>query len=113
METSAHITPAVSPASDVLSDEESDKVQENIYLHLPDTVHVFTEDLNSESLEEEGYHTNDNISELEDNELKKGLTKWREKECELVAEIDQEVRNIFYTLMRDVNWKEWNKAESN
>lgn len=113
METSAHITPAVSPAPDVLSDEESDKVQENIYLHLPDTVHVFTEDLNSESLGEEGYHTNDNISELEDNELKKGLTKWREKECELVAEIDQEVRNIFYTLMRDVNWKEWNKAESN
>ena len=80
---------------------------------LPDTVHVFTEDLNSESQEEEGYHTNDNISELEDNELKKGLTKWREEESELVAEIDQEAKNIFHTLMRDVNQKEWNKSESN
>jgi len=53
---SSHPTPAVSPAPpdtpDVLSD-----------------IHVF-EDLIPESLEEEdGYHTDDDLSELEDDEL--------------------------------------------
>ena len=55
-------TPAVSPTPpdtpDILSDEESNDVQEtfeNVYLHLPD--------LSPESPEEEdGYHTDDDLS---------------------------------------------------
>jgi len=115
---SSHPTPAVSPAPpdtpDVLSDEESDvqRTSENLYLYLPD-IHVF-EDLIPESPEEEnGYHTDDDLSELEDDELEKSLKKQRASESELVIEIGQETRNVFHTLMRDVSQKEWKKAESN
>src|SRR5882762_9390496 len=106
-------TPAVSPTppdrTDILSDEESNDVQEtfeNVYLHLPD--------LSPESPEEEdGYHTDDDLSELEDDELEKSLKKQREGESQPVTEIGQKTRNIFHTLMRDVTQKEWKKAESN
>ena len=115
---SSHPTPAVSPAPpdtpDVLSNEESDvqRTLENLYLYLPD-IHVF-EDSIPESLEEEdGYHTDDDLSELEDDELEKSLKKQRVSESEPVIEIGQETRNVFHTLMRDVSQKEWKKAESN
>lgn len=106
-------TPAVSPTPpdtpNILSDEESNDVQEtfqNEYLHLPD--------LSPKSLEEEdGYHTDDDLSELEDDELEKSLKKQREGESQPVTEIGQKTRNIFHTLMRDVSQKEWKKAESN
>ena len=115
---SSHPTPAVSPTPpdtpDVLSNEESDvqRTLENLYLYLPD-IHVF-EDSIPESLEEEdGYHTDDDLSELEDDELEKSLKKQRVSEREPVIEIGQETRNVFHTLMRDVSQKEWKKAESN
>ena len=87
---------------------------ENIYLYLPD-IHVFEpEDSIPESLEEEdGYHTDDDLSELEDDELEKSLKKQRVSESEPVIEIGQETRDVFHTLMRDVSQKEWKKAESN
>ena len=112
MGPSSHPTLAVSPTPpdtpDVLSDEESDVQQtlENLYLYLPD-IHVF-EDLIPKSLEEEdGYGTDDDLSELEDDELEKSLKKQRVSESELVIEIGQETRNVFHTLMRDVSQKEW------
>jgi hypothetical protein len=115
---SSHPTPAVSPtppdSPDVLSDEESDvqRTLENLYLYLPD-IHVF-ENLIPESPEEEdGYRTDDDLSELEDDELEKSLKKQRVSESEPVIEIGQETRNVFHTLMRDVSRKEWKKAESN
>jgi hypothetical protein len=115
---SSHPTPAVSPTPpdtpDVLSDEESDvqRTLENLYLYLPD-IHVF-ENLIPESPEEEdGYRTDDDLSELEDDELEKSLKKQRVSESEPVIEIDQETRNVFHTLMRDVSRKEWKKAELN
>ena len=93
---SSHPTPAVSPTPpdtpDVLSDEESDVQQtsENLYLYLPD-IHVF-EDLIPEFPEEEdGYRTDDDLSELEDDELEKSLKKQRVIESELVTEIGEEL----------------------
>ena len=117
---SSFSTPTVSPTPPdtpgVLSDEESNDVQEtfeNVYLHLPD-IHGFTEDLSPGSLEEEdGYHTDDDLSELEADELEKSLKEQREGESEPIMEIGQETRNVFHTLMRDVSQKEWKKAESN
>lgn len=117
---SANTTPAVSPTPPdtpaVISDEEGDEVQEiseNIYLHLPD-IQIIAEDPSPESLEdEEGYHTDDDLSELEDDELEKSLKVQREGESESVTEIDQETRDVFHTLMRDLSQKEWKKAESN
>lgn len=62
-------------------------------MHLPD--------LSPESPEEEdGYHTDDDLSELEDDELEKSLKKQREGESQPVIEMGQKTRNIFHTLMR-------------
>jgi hypothetical protein len=105
--STASPTPPDTP--NILSDEESNDVQktfENVYLHLPD--------LSPESPEEEdGYHTDDDLSESEDDELEKSLKKQREGESQPVIEMGQKTRNIFHTLMRDVSQKEWKKAESN
>jgi len=103
-------TPAVSPApSDKpngLLGEEIDGEQETfeiVDLPIPD-VHG---DPSSEFLEDEdGYHTDDDLSELEDNELEKSLERQREGEREIG-------QDAFHTLMRDVGQKEWKKAESN
>jgi hypothetical protein len=103
------VSPTPPDTPDILSDEEIDDVQEtfkSVYLHLPD--------LSPKSLDEEdGYHTDDDLSELEDDELEKSLKKQREGESESIMEIGQETRNVFHTLMRDVSQKEWKKAESN
>ena len=101
-------TPAVSPAPpetpNCLSDEENDEAVEIVDLHIPD-VHGHP---SPESLEdEEGYHTDDDLSELEDDELEKSLEKQREGESE------ENGQDAFHTLMRDVSQKEWKKAESN
>ena len=99
---SSHPTPAVSPTTpntpDVLSDEESDVLQtlENLYLYLSD-IHVF-EVLIPEFLEEEdGYCSDDNLSELEDDELEKSLKKQRLSESKLAIKIGKETRNVFHT----------------
>jgi hypothetical protein len=99
-------TPAVSPAPpetpNCFSDEENDEEQEAfeiVDLHIPD-VHG---DPSPESLQdEEGYQTDDDLSELEDDELEKSLEKQREGESE---EIGQDAFHT--TLMRDVSQKEW------
>jgi len=83
-------TPAVSPAPpetpNCLSDEENDDEQEAVEivdLHIPDV----DGDPSQESLEdEEGYHTNDDLSELEDDELEKSLEKQREGESDEINE---------------------------
>jgi len=104
-------TPALSPAPpdtpNGLLGEESDDEQETfeiVDLPIPD-VHG---DPSPESLEdEEGYHTDDDLSELEDDELEKSLERQREDESEEIGQ------DVFHTLMRDVSQKEWKKAESN
>jgi hypothetical protein len=116
---STHTTPAVSPSPlntpDVVSDEENDEIQENhenVYQYLPD-IHIFNENPNLESPEEEeGYHTDDDLSELEDDELEESLKQQREGENESSRDMDQDTRNVFHTLMRDVSEKQWKKAES-
>ena len=57
--------------------------------------------------EEEGYHTDDDLSEMEDEELQESLKKQKEGEGEPAIEIAQETRDTFRTLMRDVSQKEW------
>src|SRR6267154_6850072 len=115
---SSHPTPAVSPTPpdtpDVLSDEESDVPQtlENLYLYLPD-IHVFENLIPEFPEQEDGYCTDDDLSELEDDELEKSLKKQRVSESELLIEIGEETRNVFHTLMRDVSQTEWKKAELN
>ena len=99
---SAQTTPAVSPTPpdtpDVNSDEESNEVQEiseKSYLYLPN-IHIFAEDPSLEALEEEeGYHTDDDLSEMEDEELEESLKKQKEGEGEPVMEIAQETRDAF------------------
>ena len=79
-QASTQTTPEVSPTPpdmpDGNSDEESNEVQEiseESYLFLPD-IHIFAEDISSETLEEEeGYHTDDDLSEMEDEELQESL----------------------------------------
>ena len=110
---SAQTTPAVSPippdTQDVNSDEESNEVQEiseESYLYVPD-IHIFTKDLSPEALEEEeGYNTDDDLSEMEDEELEESLKKQKEGEGEPAMEIAQETRDTFHTLMRDVSQRE-------
>jgi len=113
---STHTTPAVSPSPlntpGVVSDEENEEIQENIYQYLPD-IHIFNVDPSPESPEdEEGYHTDDDLSELEDDELEESLKQQREGEDESSKDMDQDTRNVFHTLMRDVSTKQWKKAES-
>ena len=104
-------TPALFPAPpdtpNGLLGEESDDEQETfeiVDLPIPD-VHG---DPSPESLEDkEGYHTDDDLSELEDDELEKSLERQREDESEEIGQ------DVFHTLMRDVSQKEWKKAESN
>jgi hypothetical protein len=94
----------VSTPSNILGvvDEESNDAQktfENVCLHSPDS-HEGLE-------EEEGYHTDDDLSELEDEELEESLKRQR------VGESGQVIPDVFDTLIRGVNQKEWKKAESN
>jgi len=113
------MTPAASTSPlntpDVVSDEENDEIQENyenVYQYLPN-VHIFNENPNPESLKkEEGYHTDDDLSELEDDKLEESLKQQREGEDESSKDMDQDTRNVFHTLMRDVSTKQWKKAES-
>ena len=110
------VSPTPPDTPDVNSDEESNEVQEiseESYLFLPD-IHIFADDISSETLEEEeGYHTDDDLSEMEDEELQESLKKQKEGEGEPAIEITQETRDMFCTLMRDVSQNEWEVAESN
>ena len=109
------MTPAFSPAPlstpYIISDEENE-IQENIY-DLPDT-HIPNDNQSPESSleEEEGYHTDDDLSELEDDELEESLKQQREEEHKSVKDMNLGTRNVFHTLMRDVSQKQWKKAES-
>lgn len=115
---SVQTTPAVSPTPpdipDVNSDEESNEVQEiseESYLYLPD-IHILAEDISPEALEEEeGYHTDDDLSEMEDGELEESLKKQKEGKGEPAMEIAQETRDAFHTLMRDVSQRAWRKLK--
>ena len=89
----------------IISDEENE-IQENIY-DLPDT-HIPNDDQSPESSleeEEEGYHTDDDLSELEDDELEESLKQQREEEHKSVKDMNLGTRNVFHTLMRDVSQK--------
>ena len=109
------MTPAFSPAPlstpYIISDEENE-IQENIY-DLPDT-HIPNDDQSPESSleEEEGYHTDDDLSKLEDDELEESLKQQREEEHKSVKDMNLGTRNVFHTLMRDVSQKQWKKVES-
>ena len=101
----ANTTPSTGNTPDAVFDREKEGNQdsetfENVCLHLPDT---------QEGSEEDGYHTDDDLSELEDEELEESLKKQREGEIEQVRVI----HDVFDTLMREVDKKEWKKAESN
>ena len=95
-------TPSNTPDA-VFEEESNQETFENVCLHLPDTHDGPPEP------EEDGYHTDDDLSELEDEELEESLKKQREGEIEHVRVI----QDVFDTLMREVNEKEWKKAESN
>lgn len=83
-----------------------------MYQYLPD-IHIFTDNPSPESQEEEeGYRTDDDLSELEDDKLEESLKQQREGESGSVRDVDEETRNVFHTLMRDVDEKIWKKAES-
>jgi hypothetical protein len=88
-------TPAVSPAppdraNGLLGEEGEQKTFETVDLPLPGLE------------DEDGYHTDDDLSELEGGELEESLKRQREDESQ----------DVFHTLMRDVSQKEWKKAES-
>lgn len=110
------MSPVPPDTPNIHSDDERDEngeISDDVYLHLPD-IHIFTENANPESLEdEEGYHTDDNMSELEDDELEESLKKQKEGDVEPVRDVDTVTGDMFCTLMRDVSEKEWDKAESN
>ena len=83
--------------------DEDGASSEDIYLHLPD-IHIFAEDATPESLEDnDGYHTNDDMSELEDDELEDSVRKQKDDEVKLAKDIDPETKTIFHTLVRDVS----------
>jgi hypothetical protein len=83
------------------NDSDVQETFENVCLHLPDT--------HEGPAGEDGYHSDDDLSELEDEELEESLKKQREGEIEQL----QATQDVFDTLMRKVNKKEWKKAESN
>ena len=72
--------------------------------HLIPFQHIFAEDATPGSLEDnDGYHTNDDMSELEDDELEDSLRKQKDDKVEPAKDIDPETKTIFHTLMRDVS----------
>ena len=74
-------------------------------MHLPDTNAPDPEPLE----DDEGYHTDDDLSELEGDELQESLKKQEEGESEAV----KESRNVFHVLLRDLTSKDWKKPHSN
>ena len=111
---STNTTPAVSPfplSTPYITSDEENEIQENIY-DLPDT-HIPNDDQSPElSLEEEeDYHTDDDLSKLEDDELEESLKQQREEEHKSVKNMDLGTRNMFHTLMRDVSQKQWEIKE--
>ena len=75
---------------------------------------IIAEDATLESLVDNyGYHTSDNMSELEDDKLRYSLRKKKYDEIEPTKEIGPETETVFCTLMRGVSWDKWQKVESN
>ena len=84
----ASLTPSNTPG---VVDEESNDVQKtfkNVCLHLLDS---------HECPEEEGYHTDDDLSELENKDLEESLKRQRE------GESGQVILDVFDILIRGVN----------
>ena len=113
---SPHLTPAISPTppdtpAAVSEDEDqaNEEISEGVFEHLTDTDAPDVELLE----EEEGYHTDDDLSELEDDELQESLRKQKEGESDAVRDMNQETRNTFHILLRDLTSEDWKTAHSN
>ena len=79
-------------------DEANEEISEGVFEHLTDTDAPDVELLE----EEEGYHTDDDLSELEDDELQESLRKQKEGESDAVRDMNQEIRNAFHILLWDL-----------
>lgn len=111
--TSANNTPPMSPMppdpSDVFSDEESEGFEEiEIKITAPEDSDLPNELITTEKSiwespeDEDGYRSEDDLSELEGEELEESLLRQKQAEDGLMEH-----------LMRSIGAKEWKKAESN
>jgi hypothetical protein len=62
---------------------------------------------------DDGYGTDDDMSELKGDKLEESLMRQKKLEEESVQKDDGETKDAFHTLMRHIQPQEWKKAESN
>src|ERR1700734_3188019 len=98
------MSPMSPDPSDVFSDQESE-IFEEIEIKITNSCNeqITAEKLTWESPEDEdGYGSEDDLSELEGEELEESLLRQKQAEDELMEH-----------LMQSIESKEWKKAESN
>ena len=113
------LTPGMSPITQDILDthsgggrDEDGASSEDIYLHVPD-IHIRAEDATTlESLEDNnGYHTDDGTSELEDDKLEDSLRKQKDDDVELAKDIDSETKAVFQVSV-NMNGKRLSQIEA-
>ena len=113
-------TPSMSPMppdpSDVSSDggiEERSTYSLPMDNHSPDGPEVWIYETPESDWTDNGYGTDDDLSELEGDELEESLMRQKELEEVSVQKDDKGTKDAFHTLMRRIQPQEWKKVESN
>ena len=100
----------MSPMLPDLSDDSSDGgIEETspIDNHSPDGPEVWIYETPESDWTDDGYGTDDDLSELEGDELEESLMRQKELEEELVRKDDKGTKDAFHTLMQCIQPQEW------
>ena len=99
-------TPSMSPmppdSSNVSSDGGIEEYSSPMDNHSPDGPEVWIYETPESDWTDDGYGTDDGLSELEGDELEESLMKQKEMEEELVQKDDKGAKDAFHTLMRHI-----------
>ena len=109
-------TPSMSPMLPDMSDDSSDGgIEETspIDSHSPDGPEVWIYETPESDWTDDGYGTDDDLSELEGDKLEESLMRQKELEEELVQKDDKGTKDVFHTLMQHIQPQQWKKVESN
>jgi hypothetical protein len=81
--------------------------------HSPDGPEAWIYETPESDWTDDGYGTDDDLSELEGDKLEESLMRQKELEEELVQKDDKGTKDAFHTLMRCIQPEEWRKVKSN
>jgi hypothetical protein len=98
---------------DIDSGDQSDAEGRNPWVSLPDAIVVSSDSSDVENVDD-GYGSDDLMSEMDGEELRESLQMQMEGEIEILKQSEGSKKSSAYrTLMREITPNQWAKAESN